>query len=89
MGQNNAFLAYLDRSEEEGYGKVEVLLQGVNEARAILKVVGAEAEIFYDVSLVAQLGAKLPESGQERWHLDWTAPEAVTSRETTGARFLA
>ena len=27
-------------SEEKGYGKVEVLLQGVNEARAILKAEG-------------------------------------------------
>ena len=36
-------LAYLDTSEKEGYGKVEVLLQGVNEARAILKAIGAEA----------------------------------------------
>ena len=58
-------LTYLDTSEEEGYGKVEVLLQGVNEARAILKAVGAEAEIFNDAALLAQLVAKLPESGQE------------------------
>ena len=58
-------LAHLDTSEEEGYGKVEVLLQGVNEARAILKAVGAEEEIFNDASLMAQLVAKLPESGQE------------------------
>ena len=58
-------LAYLDTSVEEGYGNVEVLLQGVNEARAILKAVGAEAEIFNDASLMAQLVAKLPESGQE------------------------
>ena len=36
-------LVHLDTSEEEGYGKVEALLQGVNEARAILKAVGAEA----------------------------------------------
>ena len=82
-------LAHLDTSKEKGYGKVEVLLQGVNEAQAILKAVGAEAEIFNDASLVAQLVAKLPESGQERWHLDWTSPEAVASRETSGARFLA
>ena len=58
-------LVHLDTSEEEGYGKVEALLQGVNEARAILKAVGAEAEMFNDASLVAQLVAKLPESGQE------------------------
>ena len=76
-------------SEEEGYGKVEVLLQGVNEARAILKAVGAEAQIFNNASLVAQLVAKLPESRQEQWHLDRTSPEAVASRETSGARFLA
>ena len=45
--------------------------------------------MFNDASLVAQLVAKLPESGQELWHLDRTTPEAVASRETTGARFLA
>ena len=79
-------LAYLDTSKEEGYGKLEVLLQGVNEARAILKAVGAEAE--NDTSLVAQLVAKLSESGQERCHLYPTSPEAVASKETSGARFL-
>ena len=45
---------------------MEALLQGVNEARAILKAVEAETELFNDVSLVAQLVAKLPASGQER-----------------------
>ena len=54
----------------------------------ILKAVGAEAEIFNDKSLVAQLVAKLPESGQEQWHLDPMSPEAVASKETSGARFL-
>ena len=82
-------LGYLDTSKEKGYGKVEVLLQGVNEARATLKAVGAEEEIFNDASLVAQLMAELPESGQERWHLDRTSLEAVASKETPGARFLA
>ena len=60
-------LVYLDTSKREGYKKVEAPLQGVNEARAILKVVEAETELFDDVSLVAQLMAKLPASGQERW----------------------
>ena len=82
-------LAYLDTSEEERYGKVEVLLQGVNEAQAILKVVGAKAEIFNDASLVAQLVAKLSDSGQEQWHLDWTSPEAVANQVTSGVWFLA
>ena len=72
-------LVHLDTSKEEWYEKVEALLQGVNEVRAILKAVEAEAEIFNDVSLVAQLVAKLPDSGQERWHKDRTAHEAVTS----------
>ena len=32
-------LVHLDTSKEEGYEKVETLLQGVNEARAVLKAV--------------------------------------------------
>ena len=39
-------LASLDTSRGEGYEKVETLLQGVNEARATLKAVGAEEELF-------------------------------------------
>ena len=38
-------LANLDTSRGEGYKKVEALLQGVNEARATLNAVGAEAEL--------------------------------------------
>ena len=41
-------LASLDTSRGEGYEKVETLLQGVNEARATLEAVGAEAELFND-----------------------------------------
>ena len=44
-------LVHLDTSKEEGYEKVETLLQGVNEALAILKAVEVEAELFNDVSL--------------------------------------
>ena len=61
-------LINLDTSKGKGYEKVEALLQGVNEARTILKAVEAETELFNNVSLVAQLVAKLPASGQERWH---------------------
>ena len=60
---------------------MEALLQGVNEARAILMAVEAEAELFNDVALVAQLVAKLPASGQERWHQDRTDPEFVKSQK--------
>ena len=43
--------------------------------------VEAEAELFNDVALVAQLVAKLPASGQERWHQDRTDPEFVKSQK--------
>ena len=47
-------LASLDTSRGEGYKKVETLLQGVNKARATLNAMGAEAELFNDVSVVAR-----------------------------------
>ena len=78
-------LVHLDTSKEEGYEKVKVHIQGVNKAGAILKAVEAETELFNDVSLVAQLVAKLPNSGQEQWHQDRTAPEFMT----LGVQFLA
>ena len=73
-------LINLDTNKEEGYKKVEALLQGVNEARAILKPVEAEADLFNDVSLVAQLVAKLPASGQEQWHQDRTPRSLCSAR---------
>ena len=82
-------LINLDTSKGKGYEKVEALLQGVNEACAILKAVEAETELFNDVSLVAQLVAKLPASGQERWHQDRTAPEFVMCQKALGVKFLA
>ena len=63
-------LVNLDTNKREGYEKVETPLQGFNEARATLKAVGAETELFNNVSMVAQLVAKLPASEQERWHQD-------------------
>ena len=33
--------------------------------------------------------AKLPASGQERWHQDRTAPEFVTNQKKLGVKFLA
>ena len=68
---------------------MEALLQGVNEAQAILKAVEAETELFNDVSLVAQLVAKLQASGQERWHQDQTNPEFLKSQKKVGVKFLA
>ena len=68
-------LISLDTSRGEGYDKVETLLQGVNEARATLKAVGAEADLLNDVSVVAQLVAKLSASHQDRWHQDKTSTE--------------
>ena len=65
-------LASLDTSRGEGYKKVETLLQGVNEARATLMAVGAEAELFKDISVVAQLVSKLSGSHQDRWHQEKT-----------------
>ena len=63
-------LVSLDTSQGAGYEKVETLLQGVNKARAMLKAVGAETELLNDVSMPAQLVAKLPAPEQERWHQD-------------------
>ena len=82
-------LVSLDTSKGEGYEKVETLLQGVNEARATLKAVGAEAELFNDVSVVAQLVAKLPASEQERWHQDRTSPDFREDQRKLGEKFLA
>ena len=81
-------LASLDTSRGEGYEKVETLLQGVNEARATLKAVGAEAELFNDVSVVAQLVSKLSGSHQDRWHQDKTSNDFMNDRRKTGEKFL-
>ena len=53
---------------------MESLLQGINEARATLEAVGAEAELFNDIP-VAQLVSKLSGSHQDRWHQDKTLSE--------------
>ena len=54
-----------------------------------MKAVEAETELFNNVSLVAQLVAKLQTSWQERWHQDRTAPEFVKSQKKLGEKFLA
>ena len=82
-------LVSLDTSKGEGYEKVETLLQGVNKARATLKAVGAEAELFNNVSVVAQLVAKLPASEQERWHQDRTSTDFREDQRKLGEKFLA
>ena len=81
-------LASLDTSRGEGYKKVQTLLQGVNKARATLNAVGAEAELFNDVSVVAQLVSKLSGSHQDRWHQDKTSTEFMNDQRMTGEKFL-
>ena len=82
-------LASLDRSRGDGYKKVEGLLQGVNEARATFKAVGAKADSFNDVSVVAQLVTKLSVSHQDRWHQDKTVTEFQNDQRKLGEKFLA
>ena len=82
-------LASLDMSKGEGYKKVENLLQGVNEARATLEAVGVEAELFNNVSVVAQLVSKLSGSHQDRWHQDQTSNEFWIDMRKPGEKFLA
>ena len=76
------------QGKEQDYKKVETLLQGVNEARATLKAVGAEAELFNDVSIVAQLVSKLSGSHQDRWHQDRTLTEFLNDQRKPGEKFL-
>ena len=77
-------LASLDTSRGEGYEKVETLLQGVNEARATLKAVGAEAELFNNMSVKAHLVSKLSRSHQDRWHQDKTSTDFMSDQRKTG-----
>ena len=65
---------------------METLLQGVNEARATLKAVGAEAELFNNVSVVAQLVSKLSGSHQDRWHQDKTLIDFMNDQRKTGEK---
>ena len=82
-------LASLDTSRGEGYKKVETVLQGVNEATATLNAVGAEAELFNDVSVGAQLVSKLSASHQDRWHQDKTSTDFRNDQRKPGEKFLA
>ena len=63
---------------------METLLQGVNEARATLKAVGAMADLFKDVSVVAQLVSKLSGSHHDRWHQDKTWTDFMNDQRKTG-----
>ena len=79
----------MDTSKGEGYKKVETVLQGVNEAQATLEAVGAEAELFSDVPIVAQLVSKLSASHQDRWHQDKTSTNFRNDQRKPGEKFLA
>ena len=68
---------------------MENLLQGLNEARAKLEAVGVEAELFNNVSVVAQLVSKLSGSHQDRWHQDQTSNEFWIDMRKQGEKFLA
>ena len=78
----------MDTSKGAGYEKIETLLQGVNEARATLKAVGAVAELLNDVSVVAQLVSNLSGAHQDRWHQDKTSTEFMNDQRKTGEKFL-
>ena len=63
------------------------MLQRINEAQATLEAVGAEAELFNDMSVVAQLVSKLSGLHQDRWHQDKTlTPFWNDQRRPGGAR---
>ena len=49
---------------------------------------GAEAELFNDVSVVAQLVSKLSGSHQDRWHQHKTLTESLNDQRKTGEKFL-
>ena len=52
---------------------------------------GAEAEMFNDVAIVAQLVSKLSFvklSHQDRWHQDKTSTESLNDQRTTGEMYL-
>ena len=53
-----------------------------------MKAVGAEAELFYNVSVVAQLVSKLSGSHQDRWHQDKTSTNFLNDQRKTGEKFL-
>ena len=50
---------------------------------------GAEAELFIDVSVVAQLVSKLSASYQDRWHQDKTSTDFRNDQRKPGEKFLA
>ena len=68
---------------------METLRQGVNEARATLEAVGAEAELFNNVSVVAQLVSNLSALHQDSWHQDKTATNILNDQRKPGEKFLA
>ena len=50
---------------------------------------GAEAELFNNVSVVAQLVSKLSASHQDRWHQDKTSTDFRNDQRKLGEKFLA
>ena len=53
-----------------------------------MNAVGAEAELFNDVSVGAQLVSKLSASQQDRWHQDKTSTDFLNDQRKTGGKFL-
>jgi hypothetical protein len=51
--------------------------------------VDAETEFLNDLALIAQLVAKLPQSWQERWHLDRTDPSFKQNKLPLGQKFVS
>ena len=54
-----------------------------------MDAVGAEAELFNNVSIVAQLVSKLAASHQDRWHQDKTLIDFRNDQRKPGEKFLA
>jgi hypothetical protein len=67
-------LLHLDTTKGQPHEQVEALQQGVAKSISLLRSVKAEAEFLDNLALIAHLVAKLPQSWQERWHLDRTDP---------------
>ena len=53
-----------------------------------MKAVGAEAELFKDVAVVAQLVSKLSGSHQDSWHQDKTLTKSLKDQRKTGEKFI-
>ena len=69
------------------YEQIDNLRLAVQTARAHLRAVGAEDELFSDRSIFGHLILKVPYTYQERWHLLTTDMVNKTSTETKGQMF--